>query len=182
MKSRKTMGEVIKAVLLVLAIACLYVGVQQFSRIRPAASYEDMGVHRFSPYRALPTQVKNTATGRQGRLHPTKTVWLVYYKATDGILYEWKKSVSSRTEAESIVSGGEIVERRVLSIHYDRFKTDCEELRCKTTWNLWNDDWNFNRLFNRVCCGKSSHMETEISWKRRERCGKNSLRWNEKVW
>ena len=116
MKSRKTMGEVIKAVLLVLAIACLYVGVQQFSRIRPAASYEDMGVHRFSPYRALPTQVKNTATGRQGRLHPTKTVWLVYYKATDGILYEWKKSVSSRTEAESIVSGGEIVERRVLSI------------------------------------------------------------------
>ena len=70
--------------LLVLALACLYVGAEGFLTIRPAAAYEDMGVHTFSPYQTYPTQVKNTAGGRQGRLHPTKTVYLVYYRATDG--------------------------------------------------------------------------------------------------
>ncbi|MFR5556891.1 MAG: hypothetical protein ACLTKE_08710 [Coprococcus sp.] len=61
MKSRKTMGEVIKAVLLVLAIACLYVEYSNQQNTAGMRSYEDMGVHRFSLYRALPTQVKNTA-------------------------------------------------------------------------------------------------------------------------
>ena len=36
--------------LLVLAVACLYVGAEGLLTIRPAAAYEDMGVHTFSPY------------------------------------------------------------------------------------------------------------------------------------
>ena len=102
--------------LLVLALACLYVGAEGFLTIRPAAAYEDMGVHTFSPYQTYPTQVKNTAGGRQGRLHPTKTVYLVYYRATDGSGYQWKDEVQYRNTAEKMVAAGECVERRVLSI------------------------------------------------------------------
>ena len=35
--------------LLVLALACLYVGAEGLLTIRPAAVYEEMGVHTFSP-------------------------------------------------------------------------------------------------------------------------------------
>ena len=57
-------------VLFVLAASCLYVGVSELSDIRPASDYEDKGIHTFMPYQTLTTQVKNTATGRQQRLHP----------------------------------------------------------------------------------------------------------------
>lgn len=103
-------------VLFVLAVSCLYVGVSDLSDIRPASDYEDKGIHTFMPYQTLTTQVKNTATGRQQRLHPTKSAYWVCYRATDGTNYEWKNEATYREAAEKIVAAGEPVERRVLSI------------------------------------------------------------------
>lgn len=103
-------------VLFVLAMSCLYVSVSGLSDIRPASDYEDKGIHTFIPYRTLTTQVKNTATGRQQRLHPTKSVYWVCYKTTDGTSYEWKNEATYRKSAESIVTIGDPIERRVLSI------------------------------------------------------------------
>ncbi len=102
--------------LFVLAAAGLYVGVTELSKIQPASAYEERGVHPFSSYKSFPTQVKNTAGGRQQRMNPTKTVYLVCYRATDGSGYEWKDQVSSESAAEDRVAARESVERRVLSI------------------------------------------------------------------
>ena len=63
--------------LLILAASGLYVGVRGFASIRPAADYEDSGVHTFIPYDILPVQVKNNATGRAQRNNPTRTVYMV---------------------------------------------------------------------------------------------------------
>ena len=97
--------------LLVLALACLYVGAEGFLTIRPAAAYEDMGVHTFSPYQTYPTQVKNTAGGRQGRLHPTKTVWYTTGRRMDrGISGRMKSSTETRRKRwwrqENVWNGG----------------------------------------------------------------------------
>lgn len=116
MKKGKRVLTTISAVILILAMACLYIGAQRFFAIRPATVYEDKGVYTFSPYRVLPTQVKNTAGGRQGRLHPTKTVYYLYYRETGGTGYKWKEEVSSRGVGQKKISEGREVKRRVLSI------------------------------------------------------------------
>lgn len=102
--------------LLVLSMTVFYINVRDFLEIRPASDYSDRGVHIFEPYQTYPTQVKNTASGRQQRMHPTKTVYLVYYKATDGSGYQWKDRVEYRAEAEHMVSEKKPVQRRVLAI------------------------------------------------------------------
>lgn len=102
--------------LFVLAAACLYVGLTALGDIRPASAYADAGIHTFVPYQALPTQVENTATSRHKRLHSTKTVYLVYYRATDETGYEWKDEEHYKNAAKQRVALGEPVKRRVLSI------------------------------------------------------------------
>ncbi|HJC24660.1 MAG TPA: hypothetical protein H9761_13300 [Candidatus Eisenbergiella merdavium] len=102
---------------LVLSMAFLYVGVKGIVTVRPASSYEDMGVHTFYPYQALPTSVENTSTGRDKRLNPTKTVYVIDYKTLDGSGYQWHVNTgNSKSEANRILAAGESVERRVLSI------------------------------------------------------------------
>ena len=105
--------------LLILAASGLYVGVRGFASIRPAADYEDSGVHTFIPYDILPVQVKNNATGRAQRNNPTRTVYMVYYQTTDGTGYRWQvEGGSVRELAEQVYDRGP-VERRVLSIPAD---------------------------------------------------------------
>ena len=105
--------------LLILAASGLYVGVRGFASIRPAADYEDSGVHTFIPYDILPVQVKNNATGRAQRSNPARTVYMVYYQTTDGTGYRWQvEGGSVRELAEQVYDRGP-VERRVLSIPAD---------------------------------------------------------------
>ncbi len=58
------------------AVCSLYLGVQGITTIRPVSNYEDMGVH-ISPYRVHPHSVENTSTGRDKRLYPAQTVYVV---------------------------------------------------------------------------------------------------------
>lgn len=106
-------------ILFVLSVSCLYVGVRGIAETRPASDYQDEGVHTFVPCEFHPTQVDNPATGRLGRMNPTKTVYLVTYEATDATGYKWKLEASSRQEAERIVANAAPVERRVLSVRDD---------------------------------------------------------------
>lgn len=109
--------RVVGVIGLVLSMAFLYVGVKGIVTVRPASGYEDMGVHTFYPYQALPTSVENTSTGRDKRLNPTKTVYVIDYKTLDGSGYQWHVNAgSSKSEANRILAAGESVERRVLSI------------------------------------------------------------------
>ena len=109
--------RVVGVIGLVLAMAFLYTGVKGIVAVRPASGYEDMGVHTFSPYRVLPVSVENTSTGRDKRLNPTKTVYVVYYQTSDGSGYQWEVDTgSSKSEANQLLAAGESVERRVLSV------------------------------------------------------------------
>lgn len=116
MEKAKNLVRVASIPLLILAAASLYVSVRDYGAIRPADSYVDEGVHTFVPYDILPISVKNNATGRYGRTHPTKIVYMVYYKTTDGSGYRWQvEGSTARTLAEQKYEEGP-VERRVLSI------------------------------------------------------------------
>ena len=65
--------------------------------------------------------MENTSTGRDKRLNPTKTVYVVYYQATDASGYQWQvETGNSKSEANRILAEGEHVERRVLSIRDSR--------------------------------------------------------------
>ena len=110
---------VVGLLLLILAASSLYVGARGFASIRPAADYEDSGIHTFAPYDILPVQVKNNATGRAQRNNPTRTVYMVYYQTTDGTGYRWQvEGGSVRELAEQVYDRGP-VERRVLAIPAD---------------------------------------------------------------
>lgn len=109
--------RVISIMGLILSIACFILGVKEIATIRPASDYEDMGVHTFSPYKVLPHTVENHATGRDKRNIPTKTVYVVYYQASDGTGYQWKLETSNdKNYANQILAKGDSVDRRVLSI------------------------------------------------------------------
>ena len=120
MRKLKTIIPVAGILLLILSAASLYVAVQALLEIRPAEDYEDIGVLTFQPYDVLPVQVQNTgASSRDRRMNPTKTVYMVYYRATDGSGYKWSDEALTRDLGEDIVEAGETVERRVLSIPSD---------------------------------------------------------------
>lgn len=106
-------------ILLIVAGVGLYVGIRNFTSVRPVTDYEDSGIHTFTPYDILPVQVKNTGTRRSRRRNPTRTVYMVYYHTTDGTDYRWQaEGGSARTLAEKLYDRGP-VERRVLSIPAD---------------------------------------------------------------
>ena len=111
MKRLKTIIPVAGVLLLILSAASLYVAIQALSDIRPAEDYEDIGVLTFQPYDVLPVQVQNTgASSRDRRMNPTKTVYMVYYRATDGSGYKWSDEALTRDLGEDIVEAGETVE------------------------------------------------------------------------
>ena len=120
MKKLKSIFFVAGILLLILSAASLYVAMQALLVIRPAEDYEDIGVLTFQPYDVLPVQVQNTgASSRDRRMNPTKTVYMVYYRATDGSGYKWSSEAFSKDHGQRVVEAGETVERRVLRIPAD---------------------------------------------------------------
>ena len=120
MKKLKSIFFVAGILLLILSAASLYVAMQALLVIRPAEDYEDIGVLTFQPYDVLPVQVQNTgASSRDRRMNPTKTVYMVYYRATDGSGYKWSNEAFSKDHGQRVVEAGETVERRVLRIPAD---------------------------------------------------------------
>ena len=99
----------------------VYLSIKYLVAIFPAASYEDKGVYTFLPYQVLPVQVQNTgASGRDRRMNPTKTAYIVYYRTTSGNGYQWREQALTREPGQEIVDAGAAVERRVLAIPADR--------------------------------------------------------------
>lgn len=120
MRRLKTIIPIAGILLLILSAASLYVAMRDISKVHPAEDYEDQGVRSFEPYAVYPVQVQNTsASGRDRRMNPTKTVYMVYYLATDGSGYKWSDEALTRDLGEDIVEAGETVRRRVLSIPSD---------------------------------------------------------------
>ena len=102
-------------VLLLLAAGMIYAGGSLLLSVRSSEEYEDKGIMTFEPYRVLPQAVKNTGNAQSRRTNPTKTVYMVYYRAS-GSGYEWHREAASQSVGEQIVAQGEPVERRVLVI------------------------------------------------------------------
>ena len=121
MQKLKSIAFMVGIMLLILAAAMGYLSFKYLSTILPADRYEDKGVYIFSPYQVLPVQVQNTgASGRDRRMNPTKTVYMVYYRATDCSGYQWSEQALTRELGQEIVDTGAAVERRVLAIPADR--------------------------------------------------------------
>lgn len=117
MKKLKSIISLVCVVLLILSVAAFSISVKQWSKILPASSYEDQGVRLFKPYNVLPVQVQNSgAIGRDRRTNPSKTVYMVYYRATDGSGYQWSDETLTQSMGQEIVNAGQTVERRVLRI------------------------------------------------------------------
>ena len=121
MEKVKSIGFVAGLMLLILAAVMTYLSVKGLFAIPTAGSYEDGGTHTFEPYQVLPVQVQNTsAYSRDRRMNPTKTVYMVYYRATDGSGYQWTDQAITRELGQETVREGVPVIRRVLSIPSDR--------------------------------------------------------------
>ena len=121
MSKLKSIVFVAGVMLLILAAAVGYLSIKYLAAILPADSYEDKGVYTFSPYQVLPVQVQNTgASGRDRRMNPTKTAYMVYYRDTSGSGYQWSQQALTRELGQEIVDAGAAVERRVLAIPADR--------------------------------------------------------------
>ena len=120
MAKLKSIIFVVGVMLLILAAVVGYFSVKYLSAILPADSYEDKGIYTFSPYQVLPVQVQNTgASGRDRRMNPTKTAYMVYYRETSGSGYQWSQQALTHERGQQIVDVGAAVERRVLSITAD---------------------------------------------------------------
>ena len=117
----KSIGFVAGLILLILASVMIYLSAKGLLTIPSANSYQDNGTHTFEPYQVLPIQVQNTsAYSRDRRMNPTKTVYMVYYRATDGSGYQWTDQAITRELGQETVKEGVPVTRRVLSIPSDR--------------------------------------------------------------
>ena len=121
MAKLKSIVFVAGVMLLILAAAVGCRSVKYLVAILPTDSYEDKGVYTFSPYQVLPVQVQNTgASGRDRRMNPTKTAYMVCYRDIDGSGYQWSRQAITRELGLEIVDAGITVERRVLAIPSDR--------------------------------------------------------------
>mgnify|MGYP001060991280 CR=1 FL=1 len=120
MEKVRSIGFVAGLMLLILATVMIYLSAKGLFTIPSADSYQDNGTHTFEPYQVLPIQVQNTsAYSRDRRMNPTKTVYMVYYRATDGSGYKWSNEAFSKDHGQRVVEAGETVERRVLRIPAD---------------------------------------------------------------
>ncbi len=117
MQKLKSVTFVAGWLLFIFAAAMICVSIKDRSAMLSADSYEDKGIYTFIPYQMLPVQVENTgANGRNRRMNPVRTVYMVYYKDNKGSGYQWKKQALTRENGLRIVEDGEPVKRRVLSI------------------------------------------------------------------
>ena len=121
MEKVKSVGFVAGLMLLILAAVMIYLSAKGLFTIPSANSYQDNGTRTFEPYQVLPVQVRNTSSySRDRRMNPTKTVYMVYYRATDGSGYQWTDRAITRELGQETVKEGVPVTRRVLSIPSDR--------------------------------------------------------------
>ena len=117
MQKLKSILFVAGVMLFILSAAMIYLSIQGLSNIRPASDYEDEGIYTFLPYEVLPIQVKNTsASSRERRLYPTKTVYMVCYRDTSGAGYRWREQTAALELGQKTVETGKTVARRVLTI------------------------------------------------------------------
>ena len=120
MTKLKSIVFVAGVMLIILAVVVGYLSIKHLAAILPADSYEDKGVYTFLPYQVLPVQMQNTgASGRDRRMNPTKTVYMVYYQDTSESGYRWSQQAITHELGQEIVDAGVAVERRVLSIPAD---------------------------------------------------------------
>ncbi len=114
------MKEKLSAVAMTLALCAVVVAViavREYIAVRPADAYTDKGVYTFKPYEVLPVQVKGMTRTSGGRRRPTtRTVYKLYYKATDGSGYRYVDEVPAKSFGEKRVKEGVTVDRRVLSV------------------------------------------------------------------
>ncbi len=95
--------------------------------IPSANTYEDSGLHTFEPYQVLPVQVQSSsAYSRCRRVSPAKTVYMVYYRATDGSGYQWSGRAITRELGQETVKAGVPITRRVLSASGGRARITVE--------------------------------------------------------
>ena len=117
MERMKSIGFVASLTLLILAAVMIYLSIKGLLTIPSANTYEDSGLHTFEPYQVLPIQVRNSsAYSRSRRVNPTKTVYMVYYRATDGSGYQWTDRAITRELGQETVKEGVTVTRRVLCV------------------------------------------------------------------
>ncbi len=113
----KPYGVFLGVMLFLGAVLVSYFSAKGLMQITPKESYVDQGIHTFYPVRVLPTPVKNTsASSRDRRMNPTKTVYVVHYAAKDGSGYQWTQQTSSKSSGQKLVADRQPVERRVLDI------------------------------------------------------------------
>lgn len=121
MEKAKSIGFIAGLMLLLLSAVMIYLSAKGLFTIPSAGRYQDNGTHTFEPYQVLPIQVQNTsAYSRDRRMNPTKTVYMVYYRATDGSGYEWSDRAITRELGQETVRESVPVTRRVLSIPSNR--------------------------------------------------------------
>ena len=121
MERVKSIGFIAGLMGLSLAAVLIYLSARGLLTIPSANSYQDNGTHTFEPYQVLPVQVQNTsAYSRDRRMNPTKTIYMVYYRVTDGSGYQWTDRAITRELGQETVREGVPVIRRVLSIPSDR--------------------------------------------------------------
>ena len=117
MKKLKSIFFVAGVMLLILSAVMAYLSIEELSAMLPADSYTDRGVYTFAPYEVASEQVKNTsASSRERRMNPTKTVYIICYRDIGGNGYRWKERTVTPEMGQAVVDAGTTVERRVLSI------------------------------------------------------------------
>ena len=85
MKKLKSIFFVAGVMLLILSAVMAYLSIEELSAMLPADSYTDRGVYTFAPYEVASEQVKNTsASSRERRMNPTKTVYIICYRDIGG--------------------------------------------------------------------------------------------------
>ncbi len=93
--------------MLILVVVASYLSIKYLVAILPANHYEDRGVYTFLPYQMLSVQVQNTrASGRDRRMNPTKTAYMVYYRDTSGSGYQWSEQALTRELGQDTVDEG----------------------------------------------------------------------------
>ena len=134
MSGKGNLWRIISIALLIVAIIGAGMGIKNISSVRPASDYEDKGVYEFIPCKIVPVQRENTgATARQRRLHPTKIVYVLHYRAQGHSSYRYRLDTAGEYTAKQMLAEKKSVVRRVLAIKStNRYLTVEPELTAET--------------------------------------------------
>ncbi len=93
-----------------LAIAFMYLGIDEIMNIKDISYYQDEGVHEFYPVLSYPTQ----ETYYRRKVKKTRTVYYVEYHNTNGYKYTYR--ADNKAESDSIIKENKTIERSVFTI------------------------------------------------------------------